>query len=170
MKRLGAGFGVAMLILALDQFSKWWMLSVFELPYRGIVEVLPFFDLAMVWNPGVSFGMMNGSGEMGRWFLMALSLTIVGILAFWLPRAKNRLLVVAIGFVIGGALGNLVDRVRYGAVVDFIQLHAGTHAFYVFNIADSAISIGVALLLWDAIFGGEDKTASSSALSERDDK
>lgn len=170
MKTLRPAFAVAALTMALDQLSKWWVLDVFELPYRGIVKVLPFFDLVMVWNRGVSFGMMNSGGDMGRWFLMGLSLSIVAVLVFWLRQVKSRLLVLAIGLIIGGAFGNLVDRVRFGAVVDFIQLHAGGYAFYVFNIADSAISIGVALLLWDAIFAGEDKTASSSAKCERADK
>jgi signal peptidase II len=157
------GLGVAALVAALDQLAKWWLLEVFLLPYRGVVEVFPFFNLVMVWNRGVSFGMMNSSGDIGRWFLMAVSLVIVTVLVLWLCRVKSRLLLLAIGLVIGGALGNLIDRARFGAVADFIELHAAGYAFYVFNIADSAISIGVALLLWDAIFDGEGKTSSPSA-------
>jgi signal peptidase II len=163
-KPLVIGLIVAAVVVALDQFAKWWMLEVFLLPYRGTVEVLPFFDLIMVWNRGISFGLLAFAGGMGRWILMALAAGIIGVLIFWLRRITSVLLSVTLGLVIGGAIGNLVDRVRLGAVVDFIELHAGGYAFYVFNVADAAISIGVALLLWDAIFVKEDKLDSPNRL------
>ena len=150
VQRLGLIIGAA--ILGLDQLSKWWILTIFHLPERGMAIVLPFFNLAMVWNRGVSFGMFNSGGALGRWLLAIVALVVVGFLLVWLRQAGNRLMAVAIGLIVGGALGNLIDRVRFGAVVDFIELHAAGYAFYVFNVADAAISIGVALLIWDAMF------------------
>lgn len=165
---LGLGLGAA--IVALDQLSKWWILDAFDLPLKGMVEVLPFFNLAMVWNRGISFGLMAADGDLGRWLLSGLAIVIILALILWLRQVGTRLLAVAVGLVIGGAVGNLVDRMRFGAVVDFIQLHAAGYSFYVFNVADAAISIGVALLLWDAIFAPQDKPSVSSDKFERNDK
>lgn len=145
------------LIVLLDQLSKWWILSVFHLPFRGVVEVLPFFNLVMVWNKGMSFGMFPAESKIGLAVLLLIPLIIVGVLIAWLRRAEAWPLALGLGLVIGGAIGNMIDRARFGAVADFVQLHAAGYSFYVFNIADAAISIGVALLLWDAIFQRQDK-------------
>nr|WP_279347213.1 signal peptidase II [Govania unica] len=142
------------LIVLADQLSKWWVLDIFQLPAKGIVEVLPFFNLVMVWNRGVSFGLLAADGDLGRWLLVGFTLAICGVVAVWLKRAERCLVAAALALVLGGAIGNIIDRVRLGAVADFIQLHAAGYSFYVFNIADAAISIGVALLLMDAILSG----------------
>lgn len=152
----GRGLAIAAVTLVLDQISKWWILSVFDLPSRGVVEVLPFFNLAMVWNRGVSFGLMAADGDLGRWLLVGLTVAIsVGVLV-WLRRAADVLTVLGLGLILGGAIGNIIDRIAYGAVADFVQLHAFSYSFYVFNVADAGITIGVALLLWDAILSGKD--------------
>jgi len=155
----GRGLAIAAVTLVLDQISKWWILSVFDLPSRGVVEVLPFFNLAMVWNRGVSFGLMAADGDLGRWLLVGLTVVIsVGVL-IWLRRAADLLTVLGLGLILGGAIGNIIDRIAYGAVADFVQLHAFGYSFYVFNVADAGITIGVALLLWDAILSGKDGVA-----------
>lgn len=146
---------VAVVVFAFDQFSKWWILNIVDLPARRSVEVLPFFDLSMVWNQGVSFGMFQAGSLMGRAILVVFSLLVVGFLVKWLLEAERRLQAVFIGMIIGGALGNALDRVIYGAVVDFLDF-SGLAFKWVFNVADSAISIGVALLVFDAFFAKED--------------
>lgn len=153
------GLSIAAVTLVLDQISKWWILSVFDLPSRGTVEVLPFFNLAMVWNRGVSFGLLSADGNLGRWLLVALTAAISVGVVVWLRRATGALVVLGLGLILGGAIGNIIDRIVYGAVADFVQLHAFGYSFYVFNVADAGITIGVALLLWDAILSGKDGVA-----------
>jgi len=148
------GLLIAALIVAADQISKFWVLDLFRLDARGVVEVLPFFNLVLVWNRGVSFGLLAADHELGRWLLILLTVVIAGLVIYWLRRATGALMMTALAMVLGGAIGNIIDRLRFGAVVDFVQLHAAGYSFYVFNIADAAISIGVALLLLDAIFSG----------------
>jgi signal peptidase II len=143
---------IALVIIAIDQLQKWHMLEVVRIAERPPIEVTSFFNLVMVWNEGVSFGLFSGHGGAGVWFLIALALAISTAMAIWLWRAQDRFISIAISFVIGGALGNVIDRVRFGAVADFFDFHyAGWH-YPAFNIADSAIFIGVALLLWDSFF------------------
>ena len=143
-------YGVAAVVILLDQLSKYWVLDVAHLQDRSPIRVLPFFQLTMVWNPGVSFGMLRADSPTGRWLLVAFALAIVTALVVWARRISRPLLALAVGFMLGGALGNnLIDRVRYGAVADFLDFHA-LYFPWVFNIADSAITIGVALLLLDS--------------------
>lgn len=153
------GLIIAMVTLVLDQITKWWILYVFDLPLKGVVEVLPFFNLAMVWNRGVSFGFLEADSDTGRWILVAVTALIAAVVAVWLRRAEDRLTVAGLGLILGGAIGNIIDRIAYGAVADFVQLHALGYSFYVFNVADAAITIGVALLLLDAILSGRDGAA-----------
>lgn len=154
------GLVIAAAILVADQISKFWILDLFRLGERGVVEVLPFFNLVLVWNRGVSFGLLAADGDLGRWLLILVTIGIAVLVLFWLRRATGPLMAVALAMVLGGAIGNIIDRLRFGAVVDFVQLHAAGYSFYVFNIADAAISIGVALLLLDAIFSGRGDDAS----------
>lgn len=147
------GIVLAGLIVLADQLSKWWILEVFRLPARGMVEIMPFVNFVMVWNRGVSFGLLEADG-FGRWLLVAFTIAIGVVVALWLRKVDRGFVAVALSLVLGGAIGNIIDRVRLGAVADFIQLHAAGYSFYVFNIADAAISIGVALLLMDAILSG----------------
>lgn len=162
-KLFGRGLVLAAVILIADQLSKVWILDIFRLQDRGLVEVLPVFNLVLVWNRGVSFGLFAAGSDMARWLLIALTFGIALLVLLWLRRAETRLIAAALAMILGGAIGNIIDRVRFGAVVDFIQLHAFGYSFYVFNIADAAISIGVALLILDAIFSQRGDGASDGS-------
>jgi len=141
---------IAVLIGA-DQLLKQYMLSlVFEPP--RVIEVTGFFNLVPVWNRGVSFGML-GDSETSRWILVGLAFVIVAILVVWLIRAGSAVVVFALVLVIGGALSNVIDRVVFGAVVDFIDIHAFGWHWPAFNLADMSIVAGTALLLYDGLFG-----------------
>lgn len=149
LRRLG--FLLALGVFLADRLSKWWIVEVLDLPARGDVSLLPFLNLTMVWNQGMSMGLFQADGDGGRYALIAITGAVAIGLAFWIWRASGKFLVLALGLVVGGAAGNIWDRVEYGAVADFIHLHALGYSFYVFNLADSAISIGVVMLLWDAL-------------------
>ena len=150
----GYGLISALIVLAADQASKWWILHDLDLPALRQVELLPVLNFTMVWNQGVTFGLLNGYGEWGRLVLAVVSLAVVAALAVWLRRAETRLVAVSIGAIAGGAVGNVVDRLRYGAVVDFIHAHVetrwGDFSWYVFNLADAAIVCGVIALVIDS--------------------
>ena len=149
--RLGVfAYAVAAAVVVLDQLSKYWVLDVAHLPATSPIRVLPFFQLTMVWNPGVSFGMLRADTPLGKWLLVGFALAIVAALAVWARRMTRPLLAMAVGLMLGGALGNnLIDRVRFGAVADFLDFH-GLYFPWVFNLADSAITGGVLLLLLDS--------------------
>lgn len=117
------------------------------------IEVLPFFDLVLVWNRGISYGLLQAGSDFERWLLVMVSVGLTLVLAWWRTQVTEPRLALAIAMIIGGALGNLVDRVVYGAVADFVLLHAFGYNWYVFNVADTAIVLGVALMAWDVIFG-----------------
>ena len=149
---LKSGLMAAVLVTALDQLSKWMILEIVMQPPR-IIPVTPFFNLVLVWNRGVSFGFLGQqSSEWLPWLLTALALAIVVALVWWLRRVTSGLMVLAISLVVGGALGNVVDRLRFGAVVDFLDFHAAGVHWPAFNAADSAITVGAVLILYDAIF------------------
>jgi len=145
-----AGAGVALLVLVLDQLSKAWLLGVLAANPGGI-EVTSFFNLVMVWNSGVSFGLFGEDSESRRWLLIAVTLTITATLVIWLWRRPAPLVALALGAVIGGAVGNVIDRLRFGAVADFLDFHAFGWHWPAFNVADSAIVAGVALMLVDSL-------------------
>lgn len=145
------GWLTALAVFVLDRLSKWWIVEVYDLPEKGSVAVLPFFSLTMVWNQGISLGLFQADSDLGRWLLIGVTGAISLALAVWLARVETRLLAVAIGLVLGGAVGNILDRLIYPGVADFFHFHAFGASFYVFNVADSAISIGVVLLLWDSL-------------------
>jgi signal peptidase II len=142
-------YGIAGAIIAADQISKHWVLEVFKLPLKREVEVLGPFHLSMVWNRGVSFGLFRAEVDWIRWALVGFSVAVAVFLAGWARKVERPLLAAAIGLVMGGAIGNVVDRIRFGAVADFIDFKA-LYFPWVFNVADSAISIGVLLLLLDS--------------------
>ena len=149
---------IAALVFVADQLSKWVVISLLDLPQRGVHYLLPFFDLRWVENRGVSMGFLTADSEMGRWLLVALTAAISIGVAFWLWREKNKGDSIALALVLGGALGNIVDRVRYGYVADFADLHLGEwRPFLIFNVADAAITIGVLLLLVRALLTREKK-------------
>jgi signal peptidase II len=145
------GLVAALIVLVADQGSKWWVLHVLDLPDLRQVVLLPVLNLTMVWNNGVTFGLLNGFGAWGHIVLAAVALAVVAALGLWLRRAESNLVAVAIGAIAGGAIGNVIDRIRYGAVVDFIHAHIATQwgdlSWYVFNVADAAIVCGVAALI-----------------------
>ncbi|RZI98262.1 MAG: signal peptidase II [Brevundimonas sp.] len=145
-----AAYGFALFVIVIDQLTKAWVLSGLDLQEVGRVFVLPpIFNFTWVENRGVSFGLF-GDGS-ARWMLSLFSIAVACILGWWALRADRRLLITAIGLVMGGALGNVIDRIRFGFVVDFIDF-SGTGVFpWVFNIADSAITIGVILLILDSL-------------------
>jgi signal peptidase II len=147
--RLGAL--VALAILALDQASKLYLLFVDPLSVRQPIVLAPFLELIVVWNRGISYGMFQQQTELGRWALIALSIIAAVGLSIWLSRAATRLLAAALGLIVGGAVGNAIDRLAYGAVFDFIHFHVGSFSWYVFNIADAAIVAGVFGLLYDSL-------------------
>ena len=149
------GLIVALIVLAADQASKWWILNTLDLPQVRQVVVLPVLNLTMVWNRGVTFGLLNGFGSWGHIALSVIAMAVVVALCLWLWRAESLLVAVAIGAIAGGAVGNILDRVRFGAVVDFIHAHIDTPwgdlSWYVFNVADAAIVCGVATLILDSL-------------------
>ena len=157
MTPLRAGILTALVTLAADQASKLRLLNVFELARRGAVRVTPFFDLVLAWNIGISFGWLQNDSQAAQLALMAVKGIAVVALAIWMARSHTMLATVALGLIIGGALGNGIDRLAYGAVVDFALFHieiAGkTYNWYVFNLADVAIVAGVAALLYDSFLG-----------------
>jgi signal peptidase II len=148
-------------IVALDLASKAWMSGWLKLGESR--EVTPFFNLVMAHNTGAAFSFLANAGGWQRWFFILVTFAVATVLVVMLKRnASNRLLCLALALVLGGALGNLHDRILLGHVVDFIQVHSGGYHFPAFNVADSAITIGVILLLWDG-FRGPGKKASGSA-------
>ncbi len=155
---LRLGLLVALPVILLDQLTKWWILTDLLYPPKTLT-VTGFFNLVLVWNRGVSFGMFDSHSRWGPILLIALALVISVALLIWLWRVENRLVAVAIGMVLGGALGNVIDRFRFQAVVDFLDFHAFGYHWPAFNVADSAISIGVGLLLYDALFENRRKAA-----------
>ena len=149
MIRLGVLAGA--LVLLADQASKWWMLDGLHLSEVGSIEVLPFLNFTMVWNQGVTFGLFHQATAAGPWILAGVAMAVVVALGLWLRRAETRLVAAALGAIAGGAIGNVIDRVRFGAVVDFLHAHAFGWSWYVFNVADAAIVCGVAALILDGM-------------------
>jgi signal peptidase II len=154
---LRPGIIAAVIALALDQASKLWLLFVFDLGHRGAVRVTPFFDLVLAWNTGISYGWFQSESPAVQIILMIVKAVAVIVLAIWMARSQTLLATVALGLIIGGAIGNAIDRFAYGAVVDFalfhVQIGGNTFNWYVFNLADVAIVAGVAALLYDSFLG-----------------
>jgi signal peptidase II len=157
--RFGFGLALAALILAADQTSKQWVLAGVRLPDIGQIYITPFFDLTFVKNYGISFGLLKAGSEFERWLLVGLSGTIATIFLLWMRQAPRLLSATALGLVVGGAVGNMIDRTRFGYVVDFLDFSGiwRPHFFnYVFNVADAAITIGAVLLIVDFMLHGEE--------------
>ncbi len=155
------GLAAALLVFAADQASKLWVLAARpDLP----VEVLPFFNVVLVWNRGVSFGMFGSAGPL---LLAALAGAVAAVLVVWMLRSRRRFEALALGAVAGGAAGNILDRLTRGAVVDFLDFHIAGWHWYAFNLADSAITVGVAMLLFDAVFTRGRRTGETGGGKER---
>ena len=144
----------AALVLVADQLSKWWVLDVLRLPEIGQMPVLPFLSLTFVQNQGVTFGLLHQDGPAGAWVLAGIAGAVVVALVLWMRRAESVLVAASLGAIAGGAIGNVLDRLRFGAVVDFIHAHAWGWSWYVFNVADAAIVCGVAVLVLDGLRPG----------------
>lgn len=156
------GLLIATVALVADQVTK--LLALMLLFARAeIVEVLPFFNFVAVWNRGVSFGLFASDSAYGPLLLSALAVVVTIGLIIWLTRAENRLLAAGLGFIIGGAVGNVIDRLRFGAVIDFLDFHMLGYHWPAFNLADAAITLGVALLLWDSFKDSRNKTDEMGA-------
>jgi signal peptidase II len=155
------GIAVAVLVVVADQLSKLWVLDYFAAfdPPRRSDYVADFFNLALVWNRGISFGLFNGDSALNGLVFVALAAAVSIALLLWLRRAETWLLAAAIGLIVGGAVGNAIDRLTRGAVVDFLDFHLGQWHPFVFNLADAAISLGVGLLLVDGLLGRRRKIA-----------
>lgn len=152
---LRAGLFLAILVLFLDQVSKLAILEWVRPPAAGI-SLTGFLAIVLVWNRGMSFGLFNVGDPLVPWILGAVAIAVSIGLVWWLARAQRWLVIAGLGLVLGGAIGNLVDRLLYGAVVDFVLLHAGRWQWPAFNLADSAITLGVLALLWDSLFGAQE--------------
>jgi signal peptidase II len=147
---LRLGLTVALASLALDQLGKWAALAWLD-PADPPLMVTAFFNLVLVWNRGVSFGMFNSSGALAPWLLSGVALAVVIGLVVWLRRNDQLLTAFGLGLVIGGALGNVIDRIRFGAVIDFLDFHLAGYHWPAFNLADAAICIGALLMLADGL-------------------
>ncbi|MCA3555420.1 signal peptidase II [Aestuariivirga sp.] len=144
--------GLAVVVFGVDQLHKYWMLDVYGIIEKAPVRITSFFDLVMVWNTGVSYGLF--STHLQEW-LVALTLAIVILLWIWACGASRAIAAAALGMVIGGALGNASDRLTRGAVADFFHFHYQSFSWYVFNVADIAIVVGVALLMYESVVIGD---------------
>jgi signal peptidase II len=160
----GLGLIVAALVVLIDQANKAWMLYVYDLGARGTVTITPFVDLVLVWNQGISYGLLPQGSTLGRLGLIVFAFGASLALAVWLASLSSKLAAVSIGLIIGGAIGNAVDRIVYGAVADFFSFHAFGLEWYIFNIADTAIVAGVVGLLYDSLFGGHKKVGNPSKM------
>ena len=148
MRKASLGFAIAALVFFLEQITKWIVLGPLDLRNVGLIELMPFFDLRYTENHGISLGLFQATSDAMRWVLVALTSAIAVGVGWWITREEKPGDQIALGMVLGGALGNILDRVRHGYVVDFADLHFGEfRPFFIFNVADAAISIGVAILL-----------------------
>jgi signal peptidase II len=154
---LRSGIVAGVLALIADQASKLWLLFVFDIGRNGAVRVTPFFDLVLAWNTGISYGWFQNDSPAGAAILLAIKAVAVVLLAVWMARSHTLMATIGLGLIIGGAIGNAIDRFAYGAVVDFalfhVQIAGKTFNWYVFNLADVAIVAGVIALLYDSFFG-----------------
>ena len=154
---LRLGIVAAVIACAIDQASKLYLMFVYELPQRPPIRLGPYFDFVFVRNKGISYGLFQTEGPLGQWVLLGIKAAAVVALAVWLFRTRDRLTALSLGLIVGGAIGNGIDRLAYGWVFDFVYFHIRTASFrfdwYVFNLADVAIVAGVAGLLYESLFG-----------------
>jgi len=168
------GLTISAFVFVVDQITKWIVLELLHFSPVGclqggygcrFIELSPIFDLQMVWNRGVSFGLLRADQDFARWALVALSFVISGVFFWWLRSAERKLTATALGLVIGGALGNVVDRIRFGAVADFLDFN-GLWFPWVFNVADAAITVGAILLAVDMLFFTESEPGKGTTWAQ----
>jgi signal peptidase II len=165
---LRPGLMLAAAIVVLDQASKWFILLAVMDPPR-VIPLTPFFNLVLVRNRGISFGMFDGDSPINLWLLPVLALAIIVALGVWLARTDGGVVSAALGLIIGGAAGNVVDRLLHGAVVDFLDVHVAGWHWPAFNVADAAITVGAALLILDSLFAGAE-THNTMPLEKTDEE
>ncbi len=163
MKSRSYGFAVALAVFALDQLTKYWVTGPLGVSYEGAQHyIVPFFSFTYTENQGISLGLFNATTPVGRWMLVAMTSAIAIGVAVWMGREKHRAELIALGMVLGGALGNILDRIRHGYVVDFADLHFGAwRPFLIFNVGDAAISIAVVILLLRAFLSRKDQATGA---------
>ncbi|MBO6755209.1 MAG: signal peptidase II [Roseibium sp.] len=150
---------VALTGLILDQGTKLWLLHSVDLARTGPYALLPVLDIVLVWNRGISYGLFQQDGDIGRWALVIVTFAATVALWVWSVRTHDRFVALALALIIGGAIGNGIDRLVYGAVVDFVHFHIGTFSWYVFNLADVWIVAGVIGLLYDGFLRSPNSAA-----------
>ncbi len=155
-RTFGPGLLVAAAVTLFDQWSKWFMVEKVMQPPR-VIPVTPFFNLVLGWNRGVSFGFFNNSSPLNDWLLPAVALVIIVVLLVWMGKSKGFLMAASLGLIIGGALGNVIDRFRHGAVTDFLDFYIGSYHWPAFNLADAAITVGAVVLVADSLFNQPEK-------------
>ncbi len=156
------GAAAALLTLAVDQANKLWLIFVYGIERRQPVALTPFFDVVYAKNPGISYSLFSARTDLQRYALLAVTLAATAFLIAWLWRAQTKLVAAALGLIVGGALGNAYDRMAYGFVADFYHFHVGSFSWYVFNLADAAIVVGVGLLICDSLFGAKPEGENAS--------
>lgn len=149
---------IALVIILVDQATKWWILEHVMRPPR-VIPLTDFFNLVLTWNNGVSFGLFNNNGSLNALILSALALAIVVFLILWLRKAENKRMAIGLGLIIGGAIGNVIDRAIHGAVVDFLDFYLNAYHWPAFNVADSCITIGAIILILDSLFSPKPEKA-----------
>ncbi|MDH3841092.1 MAG: signal peptidase II [Chromatiales bacterium] len=155
---------LSLIVIVADQASKWWIRTRFDLYDR--IEIVPWLDITRLHNTGAAFSFLSDAGGWQRWMFIGLALAVTLFIMIWLrrlPRTGQTLLAIALSLIVGGALGNVIDRAMLGHVVDFISVHRGTWYFPAFNVADSAISVGAALLILEALLDGRRKEPESES-------
>lgn len=157
--RTRLGLLVAFAVLVLDQATKLFVMGPLAIESRGRIEVLPFLDFVLVWNTGISYGLLRSDGDLGQLALVVLAVAATALILLWLARETCSYSAVGLGLIAGGAVGNAIDRIAYGAVFDFALLHWGAWQWYVFNVADAAIVAGVGLLLYGSVLRRRPATA-----------
>jgi signal peptidase II len=167
------GLLIAFLATLIDQISKWWFMEVLLKPPTNFIHVMPSLNFVKAWNKGISFSMFSSDSEVGRWLLVAMSFAITVWLIVWLRKETEKHIQIALGLIIGGAIGNVIDRIRLGAVADFIDVYVGTYHWPAFNGADSFIFIGAAIILISSFIcdkkdTDEENTEGQSTLTEEE--
>ena len=149
VKKLAVPF--ILILIFLDQVTKWWIINYIMQPIK-ILPITPFFNIVLTWNSGISFGIFSNQGSFSVIILSTLATLIVFFLAVWLMKAENKKLIIGLICIIGGAIGNIIDRVYHGAVIDFLDFHIKSYHWPAFNVADSCIFIGATLIILDSLF------------------
>ena len=161
IKKLAVPF--ILILIFLDQVTKWWIINYIMQPIK-ILPITPFFNIVLTWNSGISFGIFSNQGSFSVIILSTLATLIVFFLAVWLMKAENKKLIIGLICIIGGAIGNIIDRVYHGAVIDFLDFHIKSYHWPAFNVADSCIFIGATLIILDSLFPDKKEETSIKSI------